>query len=366
LQINQITFTRFVAALTVIFFHYGNQAFPLTIPFLEPVFKAGPIAVNYFYLLSGFIMAIAYFAPGHPEKFSRKKYWLARFARIYPVYLVALLLVAAAQFRQEGAGEAMFLNLTMLQAWIPGYPLTLNAPGWSLSVEAFFYICFPFLLVIIYKTGLRKIAIPALVFWLATQVIHTLLLNSAYYQPMNHVHDFIYYNPLMHLNAFILGILAGVIFKKQGGAVQRLAAYSAPGIIVTSLLLALLLASREQLSSLLGFKIDFTNGQIAPLFLLFIFFLALDKGIIARIFSNKWLVLLGEASFSLYILQRPVHGIYEKLIGNRVDLSEQAHFYLYLVFLIIVSILSFKLFETPVRKYIRARFSQAALKRLTE
>jgi len=61
LQINQITFTRFIAALSVVFFHYGSHTLPSSLPWLKESITAGPIAVNYFYVLSGFIMAIAYY-----------------------------------------------------------------------------------------------------------------------------------------------------------------------------------------------------------------------------------------------------------------------------------------------------------------
>jgi len=148
LSLDQITFTRFVAALTVVFFHYGQQVFPASVPFLHDNIIAGPIAVGYFYVLSGFIMAIAYYRPESDfsdiEPINRRKYWIARVARIYPVYILALLIIVAAKYKTViDQPELLPLHLTMLQAWIPGYPITLNTPGWSLSVEAFFYLCFP-------------------------------------------------------------------------------------------------------------------------------------------------------------------------------------------------------------------------------
>ncbi|MCK5725457.1 MAG: acyltransferase [Thiotrichaceae bacterium] len=353
MQLDQITFTRFIAALTVVFFHYGNQVFPLNIAILEPVLKAGPIAVNYFYLLSGFIMAFAYFKPEQQASFSAKKYWLARFARIYPVYALAFLLIAVGKIHEPNFIPALVLNASLLQSWVPEYALSLNSPGWSLSVEAFFYLSFPLLLLIIYRTGLKKLALFAVIFWLATQILHTQLLNSPAYAPHNTVHQFIYYNPMMHLNAFILGIIVGVLFKQQHPLIQSLKSYSGIGLMVTSSLIILLIAFQQELSSFIGFNIALTNGQIAPLFLLFIIFLALDRSAFSRLMSHKWLVLLGEASFSLYILQRPLYGIYQRVIATRIELSETMHFYLYLTLLIIVAILSFKLFETPARKILR-------------
>jgi peptidoglycan/LPS O-acetylase OafA/YrhL len=357
-QLDQITFTRFVAALTVVFFHYGNQAFPLTIPYLENVLKAGPIAVNYFYLLSGFIMAIAYYQPTGKQTLNKKKYWIARFARIYPLYLLALLLVAIPKYNAEGVGTALSYNLSLLQAWIPGYPLTLNAPGWSLSVEAFFYLCFPFLLVLVHKNTIKQVALVTVLFWLLTQAIHIYLLNSPVYQPLNAIHDFIYYNPMMHLSAFMLGILAGACFKRKSHFIQRLRPYSTQGIITTTLTASLLIAFQPQLIQILSFEFAFTNGLLAPILLLFIIFLGLNTGRIAQVLSHKWLIILGEASFSLYILQRPVYGIYHALLGSKIDLSEQQHFYLYIVLLIIISLLSFKFFEAPSRKLIRRLYQR--------
>ena len=354
MQLDQITFTRFIAALTVVFFHFGNQVFPLNIPLLDNVMKAGPIAVNYFYLLSGFIMAIAYYKPANTKSFNTKSYWLARFARIYPVYLVAFLLIAVTKLKTPDITTSLLLNASLLQSWIPDYALSLNSPGWSLSVEAFFYLCFPVLLALIYRSGVKKLAKIAVALWLCTQVIHTVLLNSDSYQAHNTVHNFIYYNPLMHINAFILGVITGVLFKNHHKTLDTWAKYSNSGIIITTVALVLIIAFQKQISTALGFEIALTNGQLAPLFLLFIIFLSLNKGIISKIFSNKWLVLLGEASFSLYILQRPIHGIYEKTF-QRIELPEVVHFYIYLLILIGISILSYKLFETPARKFIRSR-----------
>ena len=356
MQLDQITFTRFIAALTVVFFHYGQSVFPANIPFLFENVTAGPIAVGYFYVLSGFIMAIAYYKPdkSNQKAISKKKYWLARFARIYPVYLLALLLIVGAKYKDLAQNwETLPLHLLLLQSWIPGYPITLNTPGWSLSVEAFFYLCFPFLLIWVYKAGTKPLAIFTVVLWIATQVILLTQLNSSSYAPKTDLHDLIYYYPLMHLNSFVAGLLVGIYLKRNANKVQ--ASNNTFWLILSFALIFILIWSRPHLESLFGFKIAFTNGLLAPAFLWFIVLLARHKGMITKVFSYGWLVLLGEASYSLYILQKPVHGIYDKLVVPRISLPEVAHFYIFLVMLIVISILSFKYFETPLRKYLRTK-----------
>ena len=353
MRLEHLTFTRFLAALTVVFFHYGGNIFPFNIQPFDKIFQAGPIAVSYFYALSGFIMAIAYYRPKSPENFNKWKYWLARFARIYPVYFIALLLVFLANVKtMEGsAGTTLLLNLSMLQAWIPGYPLTINSPGWSLSVETFFYLCFPLLLLIIYRGGLRNLVLFSVILWVSTQLLHAYLLNSSSYSEHNALHDFIYYNPLMHINTFIIGLLCGIYFKDK--LIQKKAAsYNGLALLTVLVAIALLLMFQVNFKTWLGFNIDYTNGLLAPLFLLSIVLLAREQGKIAHIFTHPWLILLGEASYSLYILQRPVYGIYNKFIAIHLSVSEQWHFYFYLFFLIALSILSYKLFETPLRHWI--------------
>ena len=358
MQLDQITFTRFIAALTVVFFHYGQTVFPANIPFLYENITAGPIAVGYFYVLSGFIMAIAYYQPDKDKQqaINKKRYWIARFARIYPVYLLALLIMVAAKYKTLAENtDALTLQILLLQSWIPGYPITLNTPGWSLSVEAFFYLCFPFLLIWIYKHGIKSLTIFCVFLWLFTQLVLLVQLNSSAYAPKTGLHDFIYYNPLMHLSSFIAGLLVGVHLKHSDD--NKFRKNNLLWLTTSFLIIFLLIWARPFLESILGFKLALTNGLLAPAFLLFIVYLARSKNFGTQIFSNSWFILLGEASYSLYILQKPIHGLYDKIIVPRLHLSETLHFYIFLMALIIISILSYKYFEAPMRRIIREKLS---------
>ena len=360
MRIEQLTFTRFIAALTVVFFHYGSHVFPANLPLISPVLNAGPIAVSYFYVLSGFIMAIAYHAPDTHIPLNAKRYWLARIARIYPVYLLALLLMIAAKF--NGAGKdpwTVFLSISMLQAWIPSYPLSLNAPGWSLSVEAFFYLFFPLLVLLTKRHHLHQLATVTLGLWLGTQILHTLLLNSHAYQPFSTLHDFIYYNPLMHLNTFLLGFISGAWLQEGKWHKWRDSRLNHLGLSFTLLAIIMLLIMREPLIQATGIRFDYTNGLIAPLFISLIVLLALNTSRVSVVLQHRWLVLLGEASFSLYILQKPLHGIYEKLVASWLSADSIWHFYGFIVVLVLTAIASYWFFETPMRRFINNMVSRA-------
>ncbi|WP_020394954.1 acyltransferase family protein [Thiolinea disciformis] len=357
MKLEQITFTRFIAALTVVFFHFGtlNQASPTTHPFWGSVITAGPIAVSYFFALSGFIMAVAYY--GSTRSIDAKQYWVARFARIYPVYLVALLLVLAfAMLKKQSVGlSTIAFNVSMLQAWLPPYAMTLNTPGWSLSVEAFFYLCFPFLLALLHRQSRRQmLLIFSIVLWFSTQLLQIYLVQSSYYTHPSAFHNFIFYHPLMHISTFLLGLLAGAYFCD--GAFNRFqVVWNGVAILILLGLVIFALAYQAKLSAWLGFTVHYENGLIAPLFLAIIILLGLNTGWTQKVLNLPLLVLLGEASYSLYILQRPIYGIYDRLIGQAL-LNSNLRFYLFLFILVGISIASFYLLESPLRRFINRSY----------
>jgi peptidoglycan/LPS O-acetylase OafA/YrhL len=119
----------------------------------------------------------------------------------------------------------------------------------------------------------------------------------------------------------------------------------------------LLIWGRPHLESLFGIRLAFTNGLLAPIFIALIVFLAQYEGYVTKIFSYPFLILLGEASYSLYILQKPVYGIYDRVIVPRVDLSETLHFYIFIILLVFISIASYKFLETPMRKMINKKLN---------
>ena len=360
MKLDQLTFTRYIAALTVVFFHFGQQAFPATHAWWHPVVTAGPIAVSYFFVLSGFIMAVAYYQPNAQSlAFNKSKYWLARFARIYPVYLLALVLMILANLKTDGRDPlAIGLSLSMLQAWIPGYAMVLNSPGWSLSVEALFYLSFPFLLYFVQRKGIKTLALLTLVAWLSTQGLQILLHNSPSYEAKGSLHQFIYYHPLMHLSTFMLGLTVGISFC-HGKFKQLDQAWNGLAISLLTLLVILFLAYETQLEQYLGILIDYNNGLIAPLFLAILVLLAVNTGWTNRLMSLPFLVLLGEASYSLYILQRPAYGIYDRVLGQWLPLDANLHYYLFAILLTVASILSFKYMETPLRRLINSYYGSS-------
>lgn len=339
---DQITFTRFIAAMAIVAWHCGSGAFPFDIAPISAISRKANVGVSYFFTLSGFIMILAYAASPRVETWT---YYRSRFARIAPAYYVALVL-ALLTMPLSGLKFDFFelaLNVTMLQAWVPSKALSVNPLGWSLSVEVLFYLLFPFLFNRIYRTrNLAIIAACGALLFIGSQLIHIVLLNSSFYQGYpSKSHDLVYYFPLLHLSEFIMGNIAGLFYMRFMATKSRA---NGPWIILSIISMLAVLAVPTGLSM--------HNGLLAVLFIPIILLITSDNGLFSRIMLWKPLVFLGEISYGIYILQLPIFYISYSLM-RRIELSDPTTmFYLYSSILIVFSGLSFKFIETPLRNRI--------------
>ncbi|SDQ16512.1 Peptidoglycan/LPS O-acetylase OafA/YrhL, contains acyltransferase and SGNH-hydrolase domains [Paraburkholderia fungorum] len=336
LSLQRLTPFRFVAALLVVFFHFGRSVVPFDTSWLNQVAAHGNLAVSFFYCLSGFIMASVYRGP--MDTSTRKAYWIARFARIYPVYVACLLL--SLPLISSATSSQLALSALLLQAWIPGYPLAVNAPGWSLSVEVFFYALFPYMTVLIVRSSTARLIAATASLWIATQYVTFYLFTHHYQGYPSHSHDLIFYFPLMHLNEFVLGACAGVIVVRHGLTLRRVGIAALACMALTQIVVSI-----ADVAGLISLG---ENGLYAPLFLCAMCaVLALPS---ARLLESPVAILLGESSYSLYLLQMLVFVPGERLITN---LTHNQTFYLCLAILVAISIAAHVLIERPMRTLIR-------------
>jgi peptidoglycan/LPS O-acetylase OafA/YrhL len=351
MRIEALTFLRFVAAAIVVNFHFGVGA-----THLYGALISGPEMVSFFFVLSGFVMGISYLN----REIGVRSYWWARTARIMPVYLLALALVILANIVSGKLIDttALVLSTLLLQSWFPPYPATLNTPGWSLSVEAFFYFSFPFILRYIKKVNASALRITcySLIVWFITQALTTMVMSNGMYAGQHTLsHDLIFYFPLTHFCSFILGV-SGAMWVLSANRQEFSEATLHALILVTSVVLIWLLNNKELISEVVGLQFAFGSSFFAPLFLSVIVFVALCRSRLIGMLSSKPLVLLGEASYSLYILQKPIHSIFERYVSGIFNFEPLADFILFFLFLTSVSIATFLMFERPVNQYLRYSF----------
>jgi peptidoglycan/LPS O-acetylase OafA/YrhL len=332
-----LTGIRFLAATYVVVFHFAvNFEAHHQVPRPIAIFlNNGYLSVTFFFLLSGFILAYTY--EGQIEGMgNRVRFWEARLARIYPAYLLSLVLSYWFTGRDLSLQKAVAV-LGMVQAWNPWdrqMSMAWNYPAWSLSAEAFFYVCFPFILPLMFRRNTRTL--HWLVFVLLTVCV--VVPASSFFAscPL----------PILHLPEFLLGMVLGLTFLRSGSdmALYRpLRTYAA----VVGLLVALSLPLGPWVS------------VVALPFAVLAYELALSGSWLGRILSTPAMVLLGGASYAVYLLQTPVrqwtHVLFShapaKLAGLDVPFTPLA--------LVGFSIFVFLCWEEPLRKVLRRGFAAA-------
>lgn len=344
MRIEQLTFTRFLAAISIVIFHYGKEINLFYNEYSSFIFKQANVGVSYFFVLSGFVMIIAY---GNRDKINFFEYIKNRLARIYPVYLLAILLIIGINLFQNINKLDLLLNIFMLQSWIPEKALTLNFPGWSLSVELFFYVSFPILLNHFYsKQSLKYLTIWIVLFWIFSQIIFHLMLNGTLELSIYSTKDIPYY-PLMHFNEFLIGNLAGLYFIKKLKNKQN--NFQIP-ILLTILILIILLK--------FPFGLNYHNGLLSIIFVPMIILISLSNDTFTKLISKNIFVFLGEISFGIYILQFPVWSIFsdyrmQKYFGLNKEIDFTTSFFIRLIILILLASLSYLFFEKPIRNRIK-------------
>jgi len=372
---------RFFLALWVIIYH---QIPPLEdlrrfLPGLEHAVEGllftGYAAVGVFFVLSGFVLTYNYDLSNLTSPPNLKRFAVARFSRIYPAYLIALIILIPIYFYRDYKGIdppetdliTLLLNIALLQAWLPGTALSWNFPGWSLSNEAFFYALFPFVGRLLRAVkNLRTLVLLGLAMWalaLAAPLIAALLpidgfgdVAATQYKLESESEfwaNLIRYNPLVRLPEFCLGILLALLFRRlpeehwlwNRGAWLYLPAGAAA-------LLVLINADRIPYPLM-------HNSLLLPLYACIVFGFALEGGTLARWLSRPSLVFLGNASYSMYILHAPLFiwltilfrsGLHREPVGWSWFIS-------YLVLVIGGSCIFFRIVEDRLHRTVRRKLS---------
>ncbi len=352
MYISQLTFTRFLASISIVILHFGLFSWPINSDGLFPFFVRSASAVSYFFILSGFILVIASSRGGViPNKVNTLQFWMKRGARILPIYLFSVLLFFAMNFKYDASiplewqTKPYYYSIFLLQSWKHQMALDINYPAWSLSVEAFFYFIFPLLFRLLNYLKAKWLLILSFIFWVGNSSLFY------YLKQIDAPENFSKFYPPLHLATFIIGICSGIIFVKykdwfRGKNIQKIHAFT----IGTGILL--LVAAYGNWS----FYTYQHNGLLAPFFILVFYSLSLLKGKVANILSWKPLIFLGDISYSIYLFQYPVMQICERYIPWLKGKERADIFFQYLIILIIFSSFSYLLIEKPVRQFITKRF----------
>lgn len=341
-MINTLTSLRFLFALMV----FGAHCYVIDNFFSTHFFKEGFVGVSFFFILSGFIIAYNYQEKFEENRITKRTFWVARFARIYPLHWLTLF-IAAALGNYVIASDALdwckhFLaSFTLTNAYVPqaDYFFSFNSPSWSLCCEQLFYLCFPFFIPITknYKHLTCFFVIAAL-----------LVLVGMYFTPENYIKEYWYVNPITRLPDFIVGILLFRLYKylKNKNITSRQG--SIFEVVSVILFLAFYFYAAE-----VPKVYRYSCYYWLPVALVLVSF-ALQKGILSRILSNCLLAIGGEISYSFYLIHLFILLSYaEWQKGSSIHIAWYISVPVLFCITVLLSLLSYYYFEKPMNKRIK-------------
>lgn len=350
-----LTGLRGLAALWVVLYHYCSLYLPaLNAEWLGGLLSRGYLAVDLFFLLSGFVLAHVYTDAAENKGFAFfRAFMRARVARIYPLHLFVLALFVAMALAVRGVHyvhdgdyyplplygprslEAIVANVFMLQG-LQASALSWNYPAWSISVEFAAYLLFPLFVGVLWRLSGRSLLVAALAALTAVWALA--------YVTGGDMNQWDGPTALWRcLPQFFLGCICYRVYRQ--------------GLIDTRAWGGFVFAA-----TLLMLYFDYRDAVVVTLFPLIILSAVSARGASGRILNARPVVWLGEISFSVYL----VHGLVQHATThalNALDLDQTefsvGHSWLALSLMLltvfVVSIASYRFFERPMRRWLNER-----------
>lgn len=301
-KIDALTGVRGIAALWVVV-HHGREKLYAMLPgveLFEPIIQYGYMAVDMFFILSGFVISLVYLKVDEWSGKDMKSYVIKRFARIYPVHLFTLLLLVVMVLGgnlvgMKVGGSYDWHELVYAICIVHAFPFSdpdWNYPSWSISAEFFAYLLvFPICLRL-RKTRLVK-----------KHPLKLSLLLLLFYVYVRYQSCFGCYNLVRVTIGFSLGYLMYLAYVNKSSVFLLCDRFLF--ILVTCLVIYCYVFPY-------GDKADvwYETGLISLLFLI-LCGLASNKYTFSKVLSTKFFLYLGYISYSLYM----GHALIEKIFA---------------------------------------------------
>ncbi|MGB7546165.1 MAG: acyltransferase [Terracidiphilus sp.] len=348
-----LTGLRCFAAINIVFFHFSDPAW---FGWLAPVVNAGYASVSYFILLSGFVLGYNYNQRARAGELDTVRFYKARFTRLYPIYLLSLLLawqVVPMEWSAHTHGmfwAGMVLSPLLLQGWIPSIATFLNTPAWTMSAESFYYLIFPWMARWKKPTHLVHHLWKLGGLWMLGLLPGTLYMI---FNPDGIAHpdrwswgpwlQALKYTPLPHLASFTFGVLLAELDETMPRSTRLRLILGVFGFTAAFVLLSL------------GPRVPYVllhDGLLMPLFGCIVLGLA-GNNPLAYALGSRPLVFVGEASYCLYLLHFNMWNlIHSTHVLNWLGLNRFDPWISY-VLLILMALLALHFIEKPAQRQLR-------------
>ncbi|MBV1880905.1 MAG: acyltransferase [Pseudomonadales bacterium] len=355
---------RGIAATVVVLVHSAFYMSEVT----NGVIRNGELFVDFFFVLSGFVMAFAYEEKiNNGMKFS--KFIVLRFGRLYPLHLLMLMVwlpyigVKAYLYHTSGIGSSdplvdnniftFITNILLINSLGINDNASWNYPAWSISVEFYTYIIF-----FLYSVFVGK----------RIQIWSPFFICIGCYSALYFLCDDTLlvgadYGILRCCGGFYAGVFVYQMYKRVNIQLNAIAFSLIEVVVLIGCYYSISIADTKdnQLLSFLMFSVA-------------VFLLAIqEKGIVSRALNNKPFRFIGKLSYSIYmthaivasvwalvyiyILKLPVQEIILPGGGSNKRIVSDYSLFInvaLIVVVVVISIFTYKYIEEPWRKKFRS------------
>lgn len=346
MKLNQLAGLRGICAWWVVFFHSLGLMSNVPAP-LASFLSQGYLAVDLFFLLSGFVIFLNYHA-ALAKNFPRSvgKFYWNRFTRIYPLHFVMLggylmLFCAFYFFSKSGSAPDSYTLSSFIQSfflihmWV-GSDLTWNVPSWSISSEWFVYLFFP-LMVFLLNHYRSRIAWHLLAIALLAATLHGIYVASGVESLGAAIPRMALIRTMLE---FLMGVQVGSLYVHHREFVEKYRSAALAGFLAACAAYA---------------SLDLPDHVLMPTaFSLLIFYLSVGISPVHALLSNKVLVYLGEISYSTYMVHYLVYDLLKALFMSNGNVINQLYVWLSFVVVLVLSMVLHHVIDTPSQKYFRS------------
>lgn len=337
---------RFFAFLLVFIHHHSLFA---RIPYLSILHTNGWIGVDLFFALSAFLFTKLLIAECNKTKtISFKKFYMRRIFRIWPIYFLFIAFSVALYIFSTGSIVnnigiriiGLFTFSDNIMSALYGYnPMPYIAHLWTITFEEQFYILIPIIILLIVRSSVKtKLIFLVSVFVLFNLIRFALIANKV-------PHPAIWVLPITHFESIVLGIAIGF------GGFDFLLKRIKPLLIgIIGVIFFVLLCYLPNLNNISYWLI--VSYSFAGISTSMVLFSVSNSNYLKKVFSKDLFVFLGKRSYGLYMYHLLGNGVASYMIAKITLLPSNAlaSFIYSLSFTIIVSIISYKVIETPFLK----------------
>lgn len=350
---------RGVAAIIVVCFHLTE---PLAGSRFDNVVNHGYLAVDFFFLLSGFVIGYAY--DDRWDKLTIGGFLRRRFERLHPLVVLGMTLGAIGFYFTDSPiwplihtvpawklFVVMLIGWTLLpvplsmdiRGWFEMHPL--NSVGWSLFFE--------YIANILYALGLRKLSTKALACFVV--LAGAMLVHLAVSSPNGDVTGgwtLNYEHMRIGITRTLFPFFAGLLLSRAAQPAHIKNAFLWCSLLVAAVLLMPRIGGAENL---------WMNGLYEAFCIIVIFPLIVYIGASGRVYGKteeKICRFLGNLSYPLYMTHYVLVYFYVAWVSHHKGITlGQAFPYAFLTFsgAIILAFASLKLYDEPVRAWLRRK-----------